>query len=109
MIINLINLLRIKKLLNCSLWQAVLTVDYAKRATVKTGEPIAKDATECYKIIKIAVYRGRARGYTGMQSIEFAFNAIRRCDVFSFEALGFFGVKRGCNGKKVFNELIKDK
>lgn len=105
---HLINVYKIHKLLNCPFAEAFLVVDYARRATIKTGESIANDAKECYKIARVAVKLGAKKDYSPMQSLDFAFNAIRRCDSVGFEALGLGSVERGCNGKEVFNKLTKE-
>lgn len=102
---TLFTLFKISKYLNFNIYEAALVVDRAKRVTTKSGQPIANSISECYQIVRVAVRRGTARDYTSLQSIDFAFNAISRCDPESFEALGFYGVKGGCDGNKVWNRL----
>lgn len=98
-----ISISNIKRTLKLSWLNTFAIIESAK---VKN---IAKDAIEFLSVAKWAVELGDKRGYNPSQSINFAFNAIQRCDIHSFEALGLNGVNGGCDGKKEWKRLTENK
>jgi hypothetical protein len=91
----LITAYKVSQLLKTSFLQSLSRVDKFIRGGV------ADTPQEAWFIISNAVLLGARHGIPPIAAVNFARDAIKRCDVYAFGVLGI-EASGGCNGKAVF-------
>jgi hypothetical protein len=86
---------KVSKLLKTPFLQSLSRIDKFIRGGV------ADTPQEAWFIISNAVLLGAKQGIPPTAAVNFAHDAIKRCDVYAFRVLGI-KASGGCNGKAVF-------